>query len=138
MRRASRLLVALYVTAASCPVLATEVRLECPKASPTDSFIPFYFGKPYPYGYPEPLEESRKTSKGGVTYLEFDFTDFNSNKAVLMCEFKDRSSIELPIPGLLLRCGMTLRNYDSRKKPTEWLDVWCISDDAQEPAPEIK
>ncbi len=126
--------VALFVAITlSYPVLAGEVRTLCPAAKPWGDAVPFRYGEIWPEGYPTHWEQDSIVRKNGLVLLERDFLDYNSNKAVLMCEFKDRSSIEIPIHGLLLRCGMTLRNYDSKKKPTEWLNVWCISDDALGP-----
>ena len=120
------------------PAFADEVRTECPPFKPWGDKIPFHTGKPEPWGYPESLEEDRLIRKDGLVFVEFDFESYNADRAYLRCEYKDRTRIEFPVPGLLLRCGMTIRNYDSRTKPTEWLDVWCISDDERIAEPKKK
>ncbi len=130
--------IVLSLIATSTVASAWEMTTSCPSAKPGKAEVRFRYGEIWPQGYRTQFEESKATRKDDLTYLEFNLSSYISTKAVLMCEFKDRSSIEIPIPGLLHRCGMTLRNYDSKKKPLEWLDVWCISDDAQVPAPGIK
>jgi len=114
---------------------AVEIKTSCPTTKPGEPKNSFRYGRIWPEGYPTHWEHDSIVRKGELAFLERDFTDFNSAKSILMCEFKDRSQIEIPLPGLLLRCGMTIRNYDSRTKPIQWLDVWCISDDERRPVP---
>lgn len=135
MKGAMVVMTVLWGLSFAFPANGSEVRTACPQFKPWDSRIAFHYGKPEPRGIPEHLEEDRITRRNGLVYLEFDFESENHDRAYLTCEYKDRTRIDFPIPGLLLRCGMTIRHYDSRTKPTEWLDVWCISDDEREASP---
>ncbi|MBF0167104.1 MAG: hypothetical protein HQL45_05685 [Alphaproteobacteria bacterium] len=119
------------------PAFAGEIKTSCPLRKQGNPEIRFHYGEPYPDGYPTRTEADRENNNKGLRYVVYEFASYRTNKAVLMCEFKDRSRIEIPIPGYLIRCGKTINDIDPRK-PTEWLDVWCISDDAQVPAPEQK
>lgn len=131
-------MVGMCVLNVGLPANGAEVRTACPPFKPWDSRISFHTGLPEPQGFPQHLEEDRVTRRDGVAYVDYDFESENHDRAYLMCEFKDRTRIEYPIPGLLLRCGMSIRNYDSKTKPIEWLDVWCISDDERKAQPRAK
>ena len=114
---------------------ADEIKTFCPASKQGGTGIFFRYGEIWPQGYRTQFDEENIERKGDLTKVTFDLSSYNSTKGVLMCEFNDRSRIEIPLPGLLLRCGMTIRNYDSRTKPIQWLDVWCISDDERRPVP---
>lgn len=127
----------LAVTVIS-PAVAGDVKTACPEKKPGKPNILYRYGEIWPEGYRSQFESDAIVRNGELVHVYYDLSDFNSDHAVLMCEFKDRTRIEYPIPGLLLRCGMTIRNYDSKTKPIEWLDVWCISDDERKALPRAK
>lgn len=108
---------------------AAEVTTECPLTKPGQPEVAFKYGEEWPGGIPLAGGADEYVEKDSLLYSKNIYSPPPRYNSFLMCRYMDGSKIEVPIPGGLLHCGMTIREI-SRTPPIrkEWLRVWCVSD----------
>ncbi len=134
--------------AGTAPALAGEVQTECPLAHPEKPDVHLRSGEclpdggPYPWSWrPDEVIDHGNNIRTDVDIYRRDTKHDPLHKAKLECNYKDRTTVHIPVPGALLRCGIKyylpdLDNLKPGENPDPQIrDVWAISEVDDKPEP---
>lgn len=127
--------------------LADEIKTECPLTHPRKPEVRLRSGECLPdgeYRWTWAADEEIDHGDNIRTYIYVYRQDMKYDplrKAKLECNYKDRTTVHIPVPGALLRCGIKyylpdLDNLKSGEDPDPQIrDVWAISKVDNKPEP---
>lgn len=121
-------------------VMADEARTACPLIHPEKPDVRLRSGECLPagqYGWTWAAEEEIDHGDNVRTYIYVYRRDAKYDplrKAKIECNYKDRTTVHIPVQGALLRCGIKyylpdLDNLKPGENPDPQIrDVWAISE----------
>lgn len=135
--------VAITVTISPLSASADEVETECPLTHPERPGIRLISGECLPYGnvkYVHIPDEIVDEGSDVLTTIQIYRRNPRTEpltQAKIECGYSDHSTVLVPIPGALLRCGHRGRRFD-RGTPAFRIDysrIWAVSETEGKPEP---